>query len=158
MYLSRIIYASRKLNGLAPDELENILHSSEKHNPSQGITGVLCFNRNYFLQLLEGHRDSINHAYTRIASDPRHKDVTLLDYCLIDRREFENWAMAYVPEAGLTAELLLRHGVSTDFNPFEMSPASVLGLLRDLKEIARTISMAAANGKAREEISTKAPL
>jgi len=156
MYLSRIIYASRKLHGLAADELGNILRSAEKNNRSLGITGMLCFNRKFFLQVLEGRRTSINQAYNRIVTDPRHEDVILVDYCRIERREFDNWAMGYVPEAGLTSELLLRYGGSADFNPLEMSPASVMGMMCELRDSLRTVSTTIASGKTRVANSAQA--
>jgi len=68
------------------------------------ITGVLCVCQggNVFLQALEGGRDAVNALYGRIVQDPRHRDVTLLDYAEIDERRFAGWRMGSVDSARST--------------------------------------------------------
>jgi len=41
--------------------------------------------------------------------------------------------MGYVPEAGLNSEVCLRYSGHKDFNPYEMSGDSCLGLMLELR-------------------------
>ena len=52
------------------EELLAILRKSKANNPSQGVTGVLCFSEGIFLQVLEGGRSAVNQLYNRIAAGP----------------------------------------------------------------------------------------
>ena len=78
--LVRLMYASRALPAVDQEALVAILRKSKANNPGTGITGVLCFSEGIFLQVLEGGRAAVNQLYNRIATDPRHNDVTLLCY------------------------------------------------------------------------------
>lgn len=133
MYLSRIIYVSRKNQEVSPEDLHQILTAAHKHNTRAGITGMLCFNRKYFLQILEGGRTALNETYNRIVRDNRHEQCVLIEYSRIDKRNFDSWAMGYVAEVGLTESLLLRYGGKPEFNPLELTPAGAVGLLTELK-------------------------
>jgi Sensors of blue-light using FAD len=76
--LVRLMYASRATDPVRQDSLQAILKKSTGNNPGVGITGVLCFSGEIFLQVLEGGRLQVSALYNRIAQDPRHRDVVLL--------------------------------------------------------------------------------
>ena len=78
--LVRLLYASRSADAVNQDSLTAILNKSRANNPKVGVTGVLCFSGNIFLQVLEGGRLSVNNLYNKIASDNRHRDVVILSY------------------------------------------------------------------------------
>ncbi len=44
----------------------------------------LCNSGHLFIQVLEGGRDAVSRRYNRIVADPRHTDVTLLQFEEID--------------------------------------------------------------------------
>ena len=58
--LVRLLYASRPAQQSANSLVDDILKSCRENNPQHGITGVLCFSEQAFLQLIEGDRVAIN--------------------------------------------------------------------------------------------------
>jgi len=133
MFLIQLIYASRVKPGFGPQDVEQILAVACSKNAKLGITGLLCFNGDNFLQCLEGGRAAVNELYHHIINDPRHHQVLLLRYTDIVKRDFENWAMGYM---GLTAEnkeILFRFSTQPVFDPFKMSGASAHALLCELR-------------------------
>jgi hypothetical protein len=132
MFLSRLIYASRATEALAPADIEQILDASRRNNGRAGVTGILIFSSREFLQCLEGSREAVNQTYARILGDPRHADVQVLDYREVDRRLFPEWGMHALAPAWLTRQRLLRYGERELFAPTRMSAASALALLEDL--------------------------
>lgn len=134
MYLVRLIYASKKTQDIGPQDIEQILKSARANNQELDVTGMLCFNRKFFLQCLEGSRKKVNHIYHKILNDPRHSDIVMLDYQEISKREFSAWSMGYMPESSLTRPVLLKFSGSGDFNPYEISGESAHGLMLALRE------------------------
>jgi Sensors of blue-light using FAD len=57
--LVRCLYASRAAKALAPAVIDQILEQSQRGNPRKGITGLLCFTGDIFVQVLEGGRDEV---------------------------------------------------------------------------------------------------
>lgn len=134
MFLTRLIYASTVSDSFLPTDLENILATARENNASAHVTGMLCFNRKYFLQSLEGSRARVNALYRAILNDPRHSDIIILNYEEIVVRHFAEWSMAYVPESSLTSPINIRFSGTPEFNPYTMSGASAHQMLRALKE------------------------
>lgn len=89
----RLIYKSRPVSPLDWPQILRILHTSEENNEIQGITGVLLTSENSFLQVLEGRYEAVNQLFIKIVHDPRHKDVQLISFDLIDGRLFAGWGM-----------------------------------------------------------------
>ncbi|OPX56868.1 Sensors of blue-light using FAD [Oceanospirillum multiglobuliferum] len=133
MFLVRLIYTSQVTGEFSKDDIEQIISSAKENNRRAGITGLLCFNRKYFLQVLEGTRTQVNALYHHILQDSRHTQVILLSYHEITQREFDQWHMAYVPEAGLRSEVCQRYSGSKEFNPLLMLGDSCLKLLLELR-------------------------
>lgn len=134
MYLMRLIYASEKSDDFEVEDIQQILGVARKNNAELGVTGLLCFNRCYFLQCLEGGREAVNMIYHRISNDSRHKKILLLSYDNIQEREFSEWGMGYIPESSLSAPTHLKYSRSTVFDPAEMSGESCHKLLLELRD------------------------
>jgi hypothetical protein len=73
---------------LTEADIEAILHSSHCNNTNNYITGLLCFNKQYFIQCLEGARTEVSRTYQRISHDRRHKNIQLLHLEEISARDF----------------------------------------------------------------------
>ncbi len=129
MQLVRLVYASQKTSSFSPHDLEDVLACSKAFNERQHITGVLCFNRKFFLQCLEGSRKSVNELYNKIVNDERHSNVMLLHYEEISERFFSRWMMSFVPENHLHESLILRFSIDQVFDPYRMNAKSCLALL-----------------------------
>ena len=136
MHLVRLVYTSTISDGFTEADIQNILTSARDNNAPRHITGLLFFNRSYFLQCLEGPREQVNQTYHQILNDQRHENLMLLEYKEISSREFSEWSMGYVPDIAFTKNLNLKYSGNTHFNPYHMSGESAHNLLSHLsKEI-----------------------
>jgi len=132
--LVRLIYASRSPQAISNKLVESILSASQVNNPDSGITGLLCYSQQVFVQAIEGGRDEVNQLFQRLAKDPRHTDVTLLQYQEITQRRYANWSMARVALDKLNMSLLLRYSSAPSLDPFRLSGESTALLLEDLAD------------------------
>ena len=130
--LVRLMYASRVADAFKPDSLHAILRKSTAHNPAVGVTGVLCYSDEVFLQVLEGGRAQVSTLYHRIAFDPRHRDVELLSFEEIAERRFAGWAMGQVNMKMLNPALLLKYSEAAVLDPYTVSGAVSMALLNEL--------------------------
>ena len=94
--LKRVVYVSEKTDA-SDTTLKDIIASSQKNNPEEGVTGCLLSGSNSFLQLLEGPTDFINTLYSKISKDSRHENVMTLCEEKIDDRLFLSWSMKLAP-------------------------------------------------------------
>jgi hypothetical protein len=134
MYLTRLVYTSTVSDEFTEKDIEQILKSERKYNTKNNVTVMLCFNRKYFLQCLEGSRTKINQTYHKILNDKRHHNIIILDYKEISSREFSGWSMGYMPESSLTRPINLKFSGTPEFEPYEMSGESAHGMMLNLKE------------------------
>jgi hypothetical protein len=132
--LVRLIYASRSDEVITTKLVENILSASQVNNPNNGISGLLCYSDHVFVQALEGGREEVNRLFQLLAKDPRHHDVTMLQYQEIVQRRYANWSMARVSLDKLNLSLMLRYSSSTSLDPFRLSGESTALLLEALAE------------------------
>ncbi len=136
--LVRLIYASHAAEAITPAGVQSILEGARSRNIDHGITGALCADATsgVFLQVLEGGRAAVNRLYANILADPRHRDVTLLNYADIDARRFAGWRMGSIDLNRVNVSTLLRYSDSARLNPASMSGAAALALLEELVAMA----------------------
>lgn len=139
--LVRLLYASRAVD-TRPEAIESILHQSRDHNPSTGVTGVLCYGGGIFLQAIEGGRMAISELYGHIQRDARHKDVVLLHYEEISERRFAGWTMGEVNMSRINASILLKYAEKPELDPYSVSGRVSLALLEELMATASIIGRA----------------
>jgi Sensors of blue-light using FAD len=130
--LVRCLYASRAARPLTPAVLEPILEQSRANNPKAGITGLLCYRDDIFVQVLEGGRDAVCELYNTIVRDDRHKDVRLLSYEEIHERRFSNWTMGKVNIETINPGILLKYSERVELNPYNCSGQAMMSLLQEL--------------------------
>ncbi len=130
--LVRLLYASRAANPMSEAQLSAILRSSREHNPSEGLTGLLCYSDGIFIQVLEGGRDAVNARYKTIVGDERHRDVVLLSYEEVGERHFAGWSMGQVNLSRLNPALVLKYSATAKLNPYAMSGQAVKALFDEL--------------------------
>jgi hypothetical protein len=138
--LVRLLYASRPALPLTSTIVDSILEQSRARNPPQGITGILCFSDDFFIQLLEGGRDEICELYNGIARDKRHREVRILAYEEIAERQFGNWTMGHVNVATVNPSLLLKYSEKAVLNPFSSSGQASLAILKELIATASIVN------------------
>lgn len=140
--LVRLMYASRATELVNQDDLVAILKKAKANNPVHGITGVLCYSGNIFLQVLEGGRMAVNQLYNKIASDPRHREVMLLSFEEISERSFASWSMGQVHLQRINPCLLLKYSDNAVLDPYAMPGAASMALFKELVATASVIGQA----------------
>ena len=138
--LVRLLYASRPATPLSAVILDEILAQSRINNPEQGITGILCFSDNIFIQVLEGGRDEVCETYNKIVRDNRHREVRILTYDEISERRFGGWTMGQVNIAKVNPSLLLKYSEKPSLNPFSCSGRASMSLLEELIAAALVVN------------------
>lgn len=93
--LKYVVYTSVPVRKMLPGDLESILFTSRERNRAAGITGVLLFRNNCFIQFLEGPPAAIDELMTRIAADDRHSRVRVLLTEPAAERSFADWKMGF---------------------------------------------------------------
>jgi len=136
--LVRLLYASR-VKDATPEAIDKILSQSRSHNPSTGITGILCYGGGIFLQAIEGGRGPVNELYGMIQKDPRHEQVELLYYEEISERRFGDWTMGQVNLSKLNTSILLKYSERPELDPYAVSGKVSLALLEELMATASII-------------------
>lgn len=99
--LIHLVYASAARAAYTREELTRLLEEASRRNAELGVTGMLLHLEGSFFQVLEGEAEVVDELFARIASDPRHGNVTVIVREPIPRRAFADWKMAY---AALDAE------------------------------------------------------
>ncbi len=133
--LVRLLYCSRAVDP-SPAAIESILSQSRQHNPITGITGILCYGGDIFLQAIEGGRMAVSELYGHIQKDPRHKDVALLHYEEITERRFGGWTMGQVNISKVNQSILLEDAEGRVLDPYSVSGGVSLARLEDLMATA----------------------
>ncbi len=136
--LVRLLYASRAVD-TSPGAIEAILTQAREHNPSCGITGILCYGGGIFLQAIEGGRMAVSELFGHIQRDPRHQDVALLHFEEITERRFGGWTMGQVNLSRLNHSILLKYSEKAELDPYAVSGKVSLALLEELMATASII-------------------
>lgn len=89
------VYSSTAVRPLSEAELEELLRNSRANNQRLGVTGMLLYKDGRFMQALEGEETVVRTLLQKIAADPRHYDVRLLDEGFTEEREFSEWSMGF---------------------------------------------------------------
>lgn len=130
--LVRCVYASRSVVSLSPAVVDDILEKSRSKNPAHGITGILCYASDTFIQVLEGGRADVCDLYNAIVRDNRHRNVCMLSFEEIRERKFCNWTMGHVDLTRVNPGLLLKYHTRPVLDPFSCSGHATLALLDEL--------------------------
>ena len=136
----RLLYVSHAVGPQTTTMTSSILLQAHQHNPTQGISGVLCQGQGLFFQVLEGERSRVNALYRRICADKRHRDVEVLHYEEIKERLFGQWSMA-LKRLPVDSPMVNRQHV--DFDPYATSGPEVMAQLLDWVAAGQPIEMTA---------------
>ena len=133
--LVRLTYISRYNEDNGPGELERILEQAKENNALRGITGVLVFNHNFFLQSIEGSRPVINDLLRKLVRDPRHHSLQVIDSRETDQRRWVGWSMNYLTPTTTHRNEALRFSGGPTFNPYLMSMRQLMLLIETLTKM-----------------------
>ena len=135
MHLVRLVYVSTLEN--APD-LNTISRVAGTNNAKNGLSGLLVFDSNYFLQVVEGGRAAVSQLLSNLFHDSRHKNLVVLGFDYVAQREFGEWSMQFVPLAGEVKQILFRHGVDARFDPYRLNKEMALSFMQDMRAFAES--------------------
>ncbi|MDX2191195.1 MAG: BLUF domain-containing protein [Bacteroidota bacterium] len=88
-------YTSIANNNLDEKQILDILNSARKNNIVNGITGMLLYIDDNFIQIIEGNKEDVNNLYQKIINDDRHLGVKIISQGNIKERFFPNWVMGF---------------------------------------------------------------
>jgi hypothetical protein len=138
--LVRCLYASRARQPLLPATIDAIVEQSRRNNPARGITGLLCFVDDIYVQVLEGGRDAVCELFNTIVRDDRHQGLRLLSFEEIGERRFGHWNMGQVNIAQVNTALLLKYSERATLDPFNASGQATMALLDEFVATAQIVS------------------
>jgi hypothetical protein len=141
--LVRLLYASRAASPITTDLVDSILSESRGRNPDLGVTGILCYSADHFMQVLEGGRREVSSLYNSIVRDRRHLDVQLLLFEEIAERRFSSWTMGQVNLAKVNPATLIKYSEKPVLDPFSIAGSVSLALLEELIATAAIVGRSA---------------
>lgn len=94
--LTVFVYKSKKIHNFSEMDLHALIKKSSENNEKNKITGVLLYNGNYFLQIIEGNDEEILKLYEKILSDGRHNHLVEVITTQIPNRYFSKFGMSYI--------------------------------------------------------------
>lgn len=132
MNLTRLVYYSQR-NPSQNLDIRELIQICNRNNSRLGLTGMLHYNGDHFLQVLEGGRAEVSSIYHRIAQDPRHINIILISCMDVRERFFSTWSMGL--HEGMdekTKEIFRRYFSTEDINPEVVNVDSLLDALQDI--------------------------
>ena len=121
----RLVYLSCRASHVTDSAVvDDIVLPAMSKNRRLDITGCLWFDRDRFLQTLEGPEEAVDSVYSRIEADSRHNEVSLLLREPQSHRLFPRWAMKPVPalHADVIRELVAGFGARPQRCAVEAGP------------------------------------
>ncbi len=134
--LMSMTYASRANPNVSAKDFNEILKQAQINNAANGITGMLTFNKDYFLQTVEGPRAQINRLLHGLIADERHYDLQVIETRELTHREWSQWSMNYASPTEKNAAVYLKYSTTIDFNPYLLSAESAHDLMNELSRVA----------------------
>ena len=132
MNLTRLVYYSQR-NPSETLQIDSLIETCQRNNGRMNVSGILHYNGDHFLQVLEGGRVEVSALYHRIARDPRHSNIILMGCSDVHERMFPRWSMGL--HQGMddqTREIYLRYFATDEVNPETVNVESLLDVLQDL--------------------------
>ena len=123
--LIRLVYSSTAVRPMTQQDLQDLLVQVREKNYRLQITGMLLYQKQTFLQVLEGAQKNVEGIFKAIARDQRHREVTLLLKNPIEEREYSSWDMKFTNldalDQGKIPGFSADSKDSLDFRHFEMN-------------------------------------
>jgi hypothetical protein len=110
--LRQMVVVSRARDGLRPSDTSDIIGVSRANNARTGLTGVLLYSGQTFLQFVEGSDAALSVLWRELLIDDRHRQLVSLHDGQVHARWFDDWRAGYIPETLLAPVILRWRGVS----------------------------------------------
>lgn len=134
MQLYRLIYYSEAADNLTIQDVKSISAKASLKNKSLLVSGGLLYCESKFLQILEGGISPVNKLFDTILRDPRHKNMSLIEFTRIKQREFEGWDMSLVffPTSRDFHPEYIKYSGDDSFDPLSLDADACVALLKSL--------------------------
>lgn len=134
MQLYRLIYYSEAADNLTIQDVKSISAKASLKNKSLLVSGGLLYCESKFLQILEGGISPVNKLFDTILRDPRHKNVSLIEFTRTKQREFEGWDMSLVffPTSRDFHPEYIKYSGDDSFDPLSLDADACVVLLKNL--------------------------
>jgi hypothetical protein len=91
----QLVYGSTGTRPFTALELAELLRKARMKNQCCGVTGMLLYFDQSFLQILEGDPAVVGALFNQISQDPRHSGVRVFHQGDAAQRDFPDWSMAF---------------------------------------------------------------
>jgi len=111
-------YVSHASEAMTQEALLSLLQQCLANNEASGVTGMLLYGNDTFLQVLEGEEADLDKVVDKIKTDSRHSKIHFLYRRQVERRQYEDWSMGFkrVSAQGLPPIGVLPEFGAKDFN------------------------------------------
>ncbi|WP_036302218.1 BLUF domain-containing protein [Methylotenera sp. L2L1] len=92
----RLLYSSQAAQDITEQGIADILGKSQKNNDEAGITGILVYGGQLFMQVLEGPELAVLKLYVTICEDARNSLNKIIYISYTDKRMFGDWSMGII--------------------------------------------------------------
>lgn len=136
MQLYRLVYYSEAADNLTIQDVKSISAKASIKNASLLISGGLLYCESKFLQVLEGGIRPVNKLFETILQDTRHKNVNLIHFSRVQKREFDGWDMSLVffPTSRDFYPEYIKYSGDDSFDPLSLDGDVCVAFLRGLLE------------------------
>jgi blue light- and temperature-responsive anti-repressor len=90
-WIACLTYKSVATASPGAGDLQMLVNRARARNRSLGITGMLAFENDCFLQTLEGPPAQVDLLWSSIKQDTRHSNIDILSEHVVTSRLFSNW-------------------------------------------------------------------
>ncbi len=132
----RLVYVSTCADNVQPADIHSLLKSAELRNQEKGISGMLCWSGEFFLQCLEGDRAAVTQCFSRILTDQRHHTVELILSAPTSVRWFSQWGMGF-SRTMLSHRMDLPEWTGSSFNPYLLEATDLEATFERLSKLAQ---------------------
>lgn len=131
----QLCYTSTATSDMQREDLVDLLTVSRRKNEELGITGLLLYSGDQFIQLLEGEEAAVRKLYDLIRKDKRHRDVTLVYEEEVPQRECPDWSMGFqaLPDSEWL-EFPSPDGTQQGLRPMVTAMGRAKAILRSVRE------------------------
>jgi CheY-like chemotaxis protein len=132
--MRQVIYSSRRSPDFSLMDIIEMLEKAQASNAESGISGILLFGNDYFLQVIEGFDGPVSALRDKVLKDPRHQDIVVHVDHKISSLTFTMWKMSFI---ALDFSKVSRggHALSKNFTPNQLKPEEASKLLLKMETL-----------------------
>lgn len=130
-----LIYVSTAAAHVDYEAVMDILTISWRHNHNSDVSGMLIYDDRYFMQLIQGPIATIDRLFDRIAEDPRHHTIRVIDAVLLAAPECYGWSVGFIKNSPITDSLFEQNRVGRGHALYSADYVRARALLKALKNV-----------------------